>query len=77
MGDRTELGAVERDGRWAVKIAWPNGTSHHFGKFRSEAEATFWIAQHRWMTTTTIKDRALLRRRGRFPNSNAQMMTAK
>ena len=30
-----------RDGKiWRVKIVWPNGAVHHFGKFPSEKDAT-------------------------------------
>ena len=67
VGDagRTKLTAVQKDGRWAVRIAWPNGTNHHFGKFCSEIEAATWITDHLWMTVTVITDRDLLRRGGR------------
>jgi hypothetical protein len=33
-----------------VKIAWPNKTPHYFGKFRTKAEAEWWIEEHRWPT---------------------------
>jgi len=33
-----------RDGKiWRVKIVWPNGAVHHFGKFPSEKDAIAWI----------------------------------
>jgi len=62
---RTKLTAVQKEGRWTVRIAWPNGTNHHFGKFCSEIEAATWITNHLWMTATVITDRGLLRRGGR------------
>jgi hypothetical protein len=67
LGDtgRTKLTAVQRDGGWTVRIVWPNGTNHHFGKFCSEIEAATWITDHLWMTATVITDRDLLRRGGR------------
>jgi len=30
-------------------MEWPN-KHHFFGKFRSQAEAEKWIAEHRWLT---------------------------
>jgi len=31
-------------------MEWPNKNPHFFGKFRSQAEAEKWIAEHRWLT---------------------------
>jgi O-methyltransferase involved in polyketide biosynthesis len=62
---RTKLTAVLKDGQWTVRIVWPNGTNHYFGKFRTEIEAATWVTDHRWMTAQVIKDRDLLRRGGR------------
>jgi hypothetical protein len=63
-GARTELSTVERNGHWAVRITWPNGTKHYFGQFPSEREASQWIEEHRWMTAKKI-DEAEMYRRGR------------
>ena len=32
-----------------MRIAWPNGTAHHFGKFASENDAMGWITAHAWL----------------------------
>ena len=37
---------IEKGGIWRVRITWPNGSVHHFGKFTSEKEALDWIAAH-------------------------------
>jgi hypothetical protein len=40
-----------RDGKiWRVKIVWPNGAVHHFGKFPSEKDAIAWIDAHPRLT---------------------------
>jgi len=65
MGDRTELMAIQRDGNWTVRIAWPSGFNHHYGKFVSEREAGEWIEAHRWMTGSRIEEHEILRRRTR------------
>jgi hypothetical protein len=31
---------------WRVKIVWPNGAVHHFGKFVSKEDAVDWITAH-------------------------------
>jgi hypothetical protein len=31
---------------WRVKIVWPNGAVHHFGKFVSKEDADDWITAH-------------------------------
>jgi hypothetical protein len=60
MGDvRTRLSVV-REGRvWRVKIVWPNGAKHYFGKFTSEQDAVDWINAHPRLTKPedTIDDR--------------------
>jgi hypothetical protein len=33
-----------------VKIVWPNGAVHHFGKFTSERDAIDWINAHPRLT---------------------------
>ena len=38
-GASTVLTSVQDGDLWRVQIAWPNGTLHHFGKFRSELDA--------------------------------------
>lgn len=65
LSDKTELTAVEKRGTWTVRIAWPNGSIHYFGKFASKEEAAGWIKEHYWMTAKKIEDRDLLRRGGR------------
>jgi hypothetical protein len=47
---RTALTSVQEGDLWRVQIAWPNGTTRHFGKFGSEQEAAGWISRHRWLT---------------------------
>jgi hypothetical protein len=32
-----------------VRIVWPTGTVHHFGKFVSEKDATDWITARPWL----------------------------
>ena len=32
-----------------LRIAWPNGLAHYFGKFTSEKEASDWIAARPWL----------------------------
>jgi hypothetical protein len=53
----TMLNAVNRNGKWAVRMVWANGAIRYFGKFKSEGEAVTWIAEHRWMTAPTISER--------------------
>jgi hypothetical protein len=44
MGDGlTVLSPVQKGPIWRVRIAWPTGTVHHFGKFVSEKDASDWI----------------------------------
>jgi hypothetical protein len=31
---------------WQVRIAWPNGAVHYFGKFTAEQDAIDWINAH-------------------------------
>ena len=57
MGRRTELTAIERDGHWTVRVIWPNGASHHVGRYADRREADKWIAEHRWMTAERIEER--------------------
>jgi hypothetical protein len=59
---RTALSTANQHGIWRVRIFWPNGSINHFGRFVSEAEATKWIAEHDWMTHSTI-DEADIRRK--------------
>ena len=40
------LSPLQDDKIWRVKIVWPNGAVHHFGKFTSERDATDWINAH-------------------------------
>jgi hypothetical protein len=35
---------------WRVKIVWPNGAVHHFGKFISNEDAVDWITAHSRLT---------------------------
>jgi len=62
MGDgRTKLKAVERNGRWTVRFAWPNGFTQFYGTFQSENDAVEWIAENRWMTAPKITERDIAR----------------
>ena len=45
MGVRSTALLPVREGEfWRVRIVWPNGTVHHFGKFPSKKDAVDWIA---------------------------------
>jgi hypothetical protein len=44
------LSSVQEDDIWRVKIVWPNGAVHHFGKFASEQDAIDWINAHLQLT---------------------------
>jgi hypothetical protein len=59
MGDGlTVLSSVRKGSIWRVRIAWPSGTVHHFGKFTSEKDASDWIAARPWLTDRpTIPER--------------------
>jgi hypothetical protein len=48
MGDVRNRLSVVREGR--VKIVWPNGAKHYFGKFTSEQDAVDWINAHPRLT---------------------------
>ena len=52
----------EGDHLWRVQIAWPNGTVHHFGKFRSERQARKWISAHSWLTEHVVEDTEIRRK---------------
>jgi hypothetical protein len=45
----TSLSAVQKGPIWRVRIAWPNGHIHHFGKFISKKDAIEWISAHPWL----------------------------
>jgi hypothetical protein len=50
MGDGlTVLAPVQKGTIWRVRIAWPNGLVHHFGKFTSEKDAGDWITARPWL----------------------------
>ena len=49
-GVSTILTLIKVGDLWRVQIAWPNGTTRHFGKFDSEQAAAGWISRHRWLT---------------------------
>jgi hypothetical protein len=59
-----KLIAIEKGGRWTVRLGWPNGMTRHFGSFRSRTEAMTWIALNRWMTKAKIEERDVVRHRG-------------
>ena len=40
-----------------MRIAWPNGTTHHFGKFASEKDAMGWITAHAWLAEAPVSRR--------------------
>ena len=50
---------------WRVRIAWPNGAVHIFGKFTSEQEATAWITAHSWLTMSELE-----KGQGKVANAN-------
>ena len=54
---RTQLTSVERSGHWTVRLTWPNGSIHYFGRYADRREADKWIAEHRWMTAERIEER--------------------
>ena len=53
---RTQLTSIERNGHWTVRIAWPNGATHYFGRYVERREADKWIAEHRWMTAKRVEE---------------------
>jgi hypothetical protein len=53
---RTQLTSVKRNGHWAVRLAWPNGSIHYVGRYADRREANKWIAEHRWMTAERIEE---------------------
>lgn len=40
------LSSVKQGSVWHVRLAWPNGAVHYFGKFTSEQDAIDWIHAH-------------------------------
>lgn len=40
------LSSVQEGRVWRVRIVWPNGAVHYFGKFTSEQDAIDWINAH-------------------------------
>jgi hypothetical protein len=47
MGDGgAQLSSVQQADIWRVRMAWPNGAVHFFGKFTSEKDAIAWIEAH-------------------------------
>ena len=44
------LSPAQEDDIWRVKIVWPNGAVHYFGKFTSERDAIDWINAHSYLT---------------------------
>jgi hypothetical protein len=44
------LSPVQEGSIWRVKIVWPNGAVHHFGKFTSEQDDIDWINAHPRLT---------------------------
>jgi hypothetical protein len=47
---RTLLSPVKEGRIWRVKIVWPNGAVHYFGKFSFEQDAIDWIDAHPRLT---------------------------
>ena len=60
-GASTVLALAKVGDLWRVQIAWPNGTTKHFGKFGSEQEAQQWIGTHGWLTKHIIEDTKISR----------------
>jgi hypothetical protein len=54
--DRTVLLPVREGKIWRVRIVWPNGAVHHFGKFASKEDAVDWISAHSGLTTPVIEN---------------------
>jgi hypothetical protein len=48
-GGLTVLSPVQKGPIWRVRIPWPNGLVHYFGKFTSEKDASDWITSHPWL----------------------------
>ena len=71
MGEAsTILMSVQKGDLWRVEITWPNGTLHHFGKFRSEQEAQGWIRAHSSLTAHVVQVSDIRRKAaGRRPRS--------
>jgi hypothetical protein len=69
----TLLSPVQEGGIWRVRIRWPNGTVHHFGKFDSEQEAIKWIDAHPQLTKLVTEDGA---EHNRASSSNPQKTVA-
>jgi hypothetical protein len=65
MGDHlTLLSPVQKGPIWRVRITWPTGTIHHFGKFASEKDARNWITARPWLTERpTFPSHVPIRRR--------------
>jgi hypothetical protein len=55
-GASNVLTSVKEGDLWRVQIAWPSGTTKHFGKFGSEQEAAGWISRHRALTERANED---------------------
>jgi len=73
------LSPVQDGHIWRVKIVWPNGAVHYFGKFTSEQDAIDWINAHPRLTkpedTTDEPEYAdgfVLIRRAHFASNSAQ-----
>jgi len=63
-GTSAVLTSVKKGDLWRVKIAWPNGKTKYFGKFRSELEAQKWIGTHSWLTERATQHMEIKRPRG-------------
>ena len=48
---------------WRVKIVWPNGVAHHFGKFDCKLDALKWLVSHRPLVETVVEFPKIRRRR--------------
>jgi hypothetical protein len=60
-GASTVLTLVKEGDLWRVQIAWPSGTTHYYGKFGSEREASGWISRHRWLTERGVEGATIRR----------------
>jgi hypothetical protein len=56
-GGLTVLSSVQEGPIWRVRIAWPNGIVHYFGKFTSEKDACDWISARPWLAERQAEPR--------------------
>jgi hypothetical protein len=67
--ESTVLSSFQENGVWRVRIEWPNGAVHYFGRFTSEKEALQWIDDHTWLTIPATKNTGAPRHDAEQPSS--------